>query len=81
MKPPTTPEAVESLRLMSETLRLMGGHLKIQDDDALQLESVRAQIKRYANQGSHKWRAIESFVRQHTGLARLIEFRGGMTSG
>ena len=81
MKPPTIPEAVESLRVMAKTLGLMANYLDVQDDDALKLESVQKQIRRYANQCSHEWRGIESFIRQTTGLARLVEFRGGMTSG
>ena len=78
---PTNTEATESLRVMASTLRLMASYLEVQDNERAQLESVRAQIKRYANQCSHEWRTVERFVRQTTGLGRLIEFRRGMTSG
>ena len=76
MTPPTVPGTVESLRTMAATLKLLGSYLEAQTDDALKLESVQKQIRRYANQASHEWRGIEAFVRRHTGLARLIEFRG-----
>ena len=76
MTPPTIPETITALRTMASTLTLLTTYLEAQDGDSLQLDSVRSQIKRYMNQAAHEWRAIESFVRHHTGLARLIEFRG-----
>ncbi len=75
MKPPTTPETVTALRTMAKVLRLMANYVEVQDDDALRLESVQAQIKRYKNQSAHEWHTVERFVRPHTGLARHLEFR------
>ena len=57
---------------MAKTLSLTANYLEIQDDAAIELTLVQAQVGRYANQASQEWRTIESFVRQ---LSLLIVFR------